>query len=276
MTGSRVSTLVLATLALAGCSAVASAPLVEVVAGVAVLDESSVTVTFPLTSRMLSLDEQNTLARAQDLLLEDCLESAGVPSEVPDRLAVPAPPYPFSSFGPWVLESAAVYGYELPIPESGSNPLAEWESRLSEQQLAAASECMESDEWQTLDITELMNLGASVRGERESYEWASQNPAWIEARDQYQHCMKSAGYTFTDDEPFIPASSVSAAGEQAILIALDDVGCKNQTDLVQRLADVVAAYELDFIARNEAALLEEQKQKQAKLDAADAIIANRS
>ncbi|MCU1579988.1 MAG: hypothetical protein JWP19_2192 [Rhodoglobus sp.] len=135
---------------------------------------------------------------------------------------------------------------------------------------------MDSDEWRSLDITELMNLGASVRGERESFGWAKQTKEWANIVNQYQQCMSDLGYKFTKDQPFVPDGANSAVGEQSILVAIDDVQCKQQANLIQGLTDIVAAYEVSFIVSNEAALAEEQKMQQAKLDFADKIISSKS
>lgn len=230
----------------------------------------------PLDPTQISDADMRYVERAADLLLERCLIDAGIPSSVPNRLEGTAEISPFTYFGPWVLERAAQDGYDVVGESSSSDAMSDWEHKLTDQQMDVMSDCMESDDWRALDYTELVNVGTSARGERDSFTWARQNPAWKATADAYYECMEKLGYTFGSSAEFSPEVAITATGEQAVLIAVDEVECKDKVSLVQNLMDIVAAYELAFIDANEAALAEEQKAKKKILDYADLIVSRNS
>ncbi|CAN5176097.1 hypothetical protein BH09ACT6_BH09ACT6_11890 [soil metagenome] len=259
-----------------GCAAGgadAARPEVSIVTGAARLDPANVAVDLPLSHFMLDVTGQRKEMRAQDLVMQDCMGEKGYPTVVPNRLLFEPVGFEFNHFGPWVAERAAKYGYGKPPKPPGALKLSEWDQSLSQSAGEIAGECIASDAYQRLDPQVEFAKDPAARGTHESYQWAKQDPIWAAKVVEFQSCMRTFGYQFVADHQFMPSNVLEVKGQQEIEMAMHDVECKTQVNLVQELSDLVAAYQNDFISKNEAALLEQQNREADQLKAAEAIIA---
>jgi hypothetical protein len=268
-------------LCLAGCASnsgkAAQLARGPVVVGAAELDQMNQTVDFPIDRFGLSPAELQKTWRAKDLIVEDCMRAAGQTIELPVVPLAAFTNYGYRYFGVWSLDQAASYGEGLPATirqeiawqAQFSHRSARWNSKLAN--------CQKRAQYRSVDPGTTSSTGIVARGQQESTAAATADPMWKAALTQYQQCMTVQGYTFDNtSSPFVPVRYNEADEEQQIRIALENVSCKLKNDLPQMLCDVIAAYQLPFIARNEAELVANRKRLVAKIDAAELVIARHS
>lgn len=262
---------------LAGCSTTTDYSGVELKSGLAELDPSSQTVTYPLDAYQLSASDDRTVRYAEDLLVRDCVEekSSDADVEIVDRRKLGNETTVPSSFGLWDPERAARYGYsDPPMSDTMQNLLALNSSMPSNVQ-ALWSSCLSSVDFAShgLDTSFLSSdTNLAARGYNEAVGQASATSEWSDVRERWIDCVSDEGLV-PDEMTLAGIEGVAEMGsEQQIRAALVDVSCKKDVDFVQTLADIIGSYQMVYIEQNESALVEQQSRAKGVLDAAAVVI----
>lgn len=226
----------------------------------AVLDVEQQQIHFPLESYVLSGADLRLVERANAARVTECVVGAGFGYPESSRDWRSEPYTHDRLFGPWNLQWVSQYGYDY--PPSDETMRIEQENELQPDGFnGVVRGCMESTDLLPLltvsDGESLASLGY-VR----SYIEAQSESEWVDATEEWKHCLREAGYDISEEpDSWIPSHPEGVEAE--IRAAIADVECKQDVDLVQRLADVMADRQYGFIAENEAALeaLKEESQR---------------
>jgi hypothetical protein len=250
----------------------ASSPLPDglppVVAGAAHLDSEHEDVTMPLARYQLTAEQYGLLRQASNRLVEECVERSGYDIQLPP----PADPYlsvTHYSFGVWTEQRAAAFGYGL-APHPPEAEALEVELATGDgARLAAVQSCLSSAESRALNDG-MDSDGIASRGDSDSWFSMDSDPRAATIVEAHRACMAGHDVQIGDDWAVEGIESMSA--EQKIQTALLDVACKRDSHFVQGLADIAAAYQESFIARNASQLAEEKHQLDALLVRAREIL----
>lgn len=208
-----------------------------------------------------------TALYAQDLEIRDCMAEAGLDFPVSDRRKIPAEPY--RVFGIWSEQEAARYGYEWPDPPS--------EDRDS--QTSDAPD--EPEAWYTTHDAcispqvKALSIPQPTVAERTAYDTGvdgADSPAVLAVKKEWGACLSKNGVTPPTDS-WVPDGAQNVDKATEIKVALIDVRCKEETDLVQRLADIDAAAQSKVIEKKQAALVAQRQKITESVDKARAVIA---
>ncbi len=224
---------------------------VEVVAGVAEVDAEAGTIVLPLDAYRLSADDWDVIDAAQDVFLDACFEDAGYgeyyePGEAlwqsSARHAQEAHRY-----GVWQADDVRERGY-AGLLETWATPEEEVSGLPFTDEMAAASRgCYRA----------MLDAGLSYEPETTTADAplgvppVTLMPEADEALAAWVGCLDDAGVAAALDDSGVlaPPGVWAEPFDEQVRIGLIDVQCKAETDLVQRLADVEAAYQLAYIER---------------------------
>jgi hypothetical protein len=209
--------------------------------------------------------------RANDVLIDRCLRESGFTNPILDLERPETAPIEERRLGIWVEANAASYGYGFPPNSFADEGNALLDSQSEEWGKAQAT-C-----YQTTDLVPALvyedafaqsdgsAIAVGAKGRTESYSYAALQPEWRDARSDWWACLRENGVTpVTGDDDWAP--EVPSDREAAVRVALIDIACKQETNLIHRITDKVAQYETAYVVKNEAALL-------AQRDAVDSVIA---
>ena len=257
--------LIVLVVALAGCSVnsqpagldAASLPSVDRAAfsGVhAKLDPATATISLPMDAYEATPDESMLITAANMYVIEDCMKNAGVimPEKHGD-LTVKAD----QSYGVWVPELAAKYGYDKPIIRIVSGI---YDSQTRESADANVKKYFECDN--ATMSSQIPPFRSRIAGQdslltnisNDSNALSERDPEWRESRDDWITCLKHAGISMRQDSPdaWVPSYPSDKQGE--IRTAVQDANCKQETKVMQRISDIRAQYQSALIAANQAAM----------------------
>ncbi|WP_418959333.1 hypothetical protein [Streptomyces tritici] len=311
LTVSRIRmTAVVAVFALAGCSATGSdgaagrtePPLGSVPAMLRTVD-----VGFPLDAYEATPEQHNTLTRAQNVLIGQCMSRLGFAYRPPAQPQVPTTGMNARIFGLADPDAAARYGYMNPSVAKAQTPPAPAKPPTQAELLAlnGKDDLQPTDLPATLEEAEkaggsevtfnghkvpvggcaresFLKLYArkanevdvlfvfNLRGEAES---KAREDSRIRAVDKkWSQCMAKAGYTVND--PMKAPKELGFAGPElsgprAVTAAKADVQCKEQVNLVGVHYVVTKAYQQQLIEQHAEtlALVKEQVDSRLKLAA---------
>lgn len=214
-----------------------------------VVDREEMLVSLPIDVAVMTWNEQTTLAYADGHVTRDCLEKSGFTSDRPvyDRRAEVNEKI-FLEIGPWTAEMASTWGYEYP-PDTKEKEalLAEPFAPGEEEALIACAEDTETGRFEQAEF-ELDELKHRV---------LDSTPEWDESlietiRQDLNDCLSESGYSLpaanADRDLWTPIQVNGATAEEERQIALVDVDCKDQHDIVDRWAKVSADWENEAIA----------------------------
>lgn len=102
---------------------------------------------------------------------------------------------------------------------------------------------------------------------------ASASDEWERARRSWSDCLEAHGLRLQHDVESPWAPEIPEDPEASIRVALLDVGCKQETGLVETLSGLESQYQAALIDRNRAALDEVAEKERAIVARADEIIA---
>ena len=245
---------------------------VPVAAKGATLDVSTETITWPLDRYALSEAETDTVYYAQDLLTRDCARDKGVHLPVVPRGLTVSGTNPRGTllgggdrnrtWGPWNPEWAAKWGDKQPPPTAQSQALMELNSSPVEHE-DVRSACFGADDVQSLDqgLAEAMGQDTVVsRGFGTAAGQSEKDSRSLEAAADWAQCMNQGGVPIKGDGlgVFFEGAGEDLSEEDSIARALVDTGCKEKVSLVQRMADIEAAYQRLYIEKHESALAAER------------------
>lgn len=293
VTGVTAAALALATIA--GCSGPADAQAHPTAAGIdlsASLDEANDVVTLPSDRLMLSAEENSVLNSAASLLIADCAKAQGIDfsaSPVPDDIALRVR----EPFGPWL--QAYVEKFAFVGPQSEADLAANGVSRadgpvkaattangkalrhnaqLSGADLAVVDKCREDGAAQ-FDATKLVKAGpwANPLGSLWVSFWTDDSVKQVVAK--YESCLEAEGLTPDPEVPLgVKGASTTEISESQIRMALKVVDCKERTDLVRKLSDIMATKQAAIIVKYGPELVNQRQQIDAALTAAHDVLAS--
>lgn len=221
-----------------------SAPTSAPVVPGAVVDEDSGTVRTPLSPWVWAPHDWAVLETAQALKNSRCMEAAGFGAHQP---FVPVAAVPDPTYGLWVRDEVAAHGYarmasRKPANADGSVPHTA-ESR-------AASDACSRQAFTEWGWPELEAVWESAP---RSYDWPTAEPEYRATLEEWASCLERHGVARPDlDESgsHVPGQGILQAPlDEQIRVGLIDVGCKEEVDFVQRIADLEAVEQLEYIER---------------------------
>lgn len=232
---------------------------------VAVVREDTGEILFPTDHNVSSTQGYLVETSAMYLDLALCLHEKGMPSYWAQREH--AGPEENRRYGRWIMSNAESHAYVL-VPDKELERTLQWEALFnaehedvlsSEQYEKAESECLDTPSPDLMDA-----LGGPPRPDEiskignQTYDLmlASDDAAAVFA--DWEVCLNEAGLERVgDDDPYgIVGVDYSVASEQSIKVAVTDVACKQETDFVQRLADIEASFQGPVVKKYEAELAE--------------------
>lgn len=252
---------------------------VDVLAGVAEIDAEVGAIRLPLDGYNLSADEWDVVGTAQDTFLDGCFERAGYgeyfsPGDAPflqdsaSRRARESDRY-----GVWRVTDVRAHGYASALAMWGPPPDEESSGLPFSEEMAAASRgCFGAMldaglSWEPETATAAAPLG--LPGVTDTPEGAPVVAEW-------EQCLQDNGVAppIEDDSGVLVPSGVwNASFDEQVRIGLVDVQCKDEVDLVQRLGDVEAAYQLAYLERGREWVQQYAALQQRALRAAEEYLA---
>lgn len=250
---------------------------VDVVAGAAEVDAAAGTVRLPLDEYNLSADDWDVVGTAQDVFLDGCFEEAGYgeyysPGEAPFLLDLAARrAREQERFGVWRATDVEDHGYAAVLAMWG--PPQDTESSglpFSEEMAAASRGCYRA----------MLDAGLGYEPETATAAAPLGLPPILETEeaapivDEWAACLEASDVAppRSSDSVLVPADVWSASFDEQVRIGLVDAACKAEVDLVQRLGDVEAAYQLAYLARGQEWVDEYAALQQRTLRAAEAYL----
>ena len=247
----------------------------------------------PLEAYMETFPEQSAIARAQVKLVEGCMAKFGF------AYTPPSPGAALSNddanmnrrYGISDPDEAAQYGYHLPnytAPPVSSSPVSSAEALvLTGHAGNAANPASAASTYQgvpiprngcigssTAKLGAVLNTALTDQLDSTSLSQSQADPVVQTALHAWSACMKSKGYTV--DTPFdAPALAPSSTGpsptSQEIGVAVADVACKQQTNLVKIWFTTESAVQNQQVEQNQLALNQLRQQIEAAVKASAAV-----
>jgi hypothetical protein len=259
-------------LGVSGCSSPGT-PDVEL-AAVATLDRATQSIGLPLDKYFLSPQDLSTVQHANALILEDCMIDLGFqfppaqlenwdrPGVITDR-----------RYGVWDIGSVADVGYDLPPADRRSVEPPDFDR--PEGWFGAYDQCLEDTKGAVLHeyAENQSDQSLADRGAMESYQKAAGTDVWKQTRQKWIDCLAAKDVLMpSDPDAWVPILPESKEGQ--IKIALIDVSCKDENQLVQTLADLEATFQAQFQQEHEADLANLKTQVEATVADAQAVISS--
>lgn len=264
-----------ALLFLAGCAAPDYSD-VDAAGTVVAIDAKSQTIDWPLNEFGLMVQDGRTVEHALDLLHSDCAADQGLEIAFPDRRRLGDEDSEDRTFGVWNAQWAARYGFGSPPDSDLKSELLAVGEGFTEAEYQIFLDCVDqvAAEHPELDIEDRESPSdPAYIGRVLSLETARARNDYQAVVAEWQQCVESVGLTVRKDEPLTISKGALGTEEQLITAAVADVNCKDQTELVQRLANIVGAVQIAYIDDNRAALDAQSAQNRAAVEAANVVIA---
>lgn len=175
-------------------------------------------------------------------LMGDCVRDRGYGDFSYDRTASIDPIIDDRTYGFWIREWVEKYGVDGPRgsgnPPTPSGPAEEkvW------------FECADQAN-EELDYTSIyfgQDYPATIEIAAASAQAAAADPDWLSALEEFRGCVEAEGLSISEQTPFMV--EVPQDNEMEMIRRyLIEVDCKDQLDLVQRAADILAQYQAPLI-----------------------------
>jgi hypothetical protein len=245
---------------------------------------------FPLDV-LVDADSERALFEARQILLRDCMVDAGFEYSIPEY--IPDPQYP--RYGLQDAETAAEFGYawldNIGLSNEG-DPNAEfaktagWEEAFfgdfdaryqvpddNSIVLRPGVGCIwESDlvlyGESPVDHYTLTMAVSGVRGEAAERFMTDSRTGTVAG--EWSACMEDAGFDAV--APWEAASLRTDADPDGKSAAVADVGCKEQTDLVARFAEIESLIQAELMAKNADLIQDWLASTAASVDRANAVV----
>ena len=224
--------------------------------GVAVLDWETATITLPLDRYGMSPRESQAVEAASSIEWAHCVDEAqevttSVLEEASRYLGI-APMTTHWLYGSWDAPYIARFGWRRSDP-----PLS-----FVETDPGTAQECWARIHDAGLDPlregTAMDEVGTIIAlGSQEAYDQTMADPAFHALQGQWRDCVASAGYVIDTDDSTSAAQFEDSWSEEQILEAwLADAKCADDMGYTQQVANINAAYQMEYIREHEAELVE--------------------
>lgn len=221
----------------------------------------------PLAAYTTNSRERQLIDRANNVLLDRCLKAKGF--GVPIDAGIMQPFLEDRRYGIWLLSDAERYGYEPPAPR----PLIGFELKVDSPQHRAYFQCR--DELQDKLLPVLADNAAGdtsppAVAARAAYVQASADPAWSNSKTAWKECLEKHGLKLPNTEAWTP--DLPQSSEERVRVAVQDIGCKRETNLIQNLANLEARYQAAYIASRQGEFNKVRDEKAAVLAKAQALV----
>lgn len=220
----------------------------------ATVDEDTGFIVLPLDAYWYSQQENQDLASAVGVAMIQCKRSKGVVSV--DELGRVIPDPPDRPFGVWRMSEARQYGYLEPMSQAKRDAIAENGDpsfTISAAEMAAGEQCVHEDPILRV-LNEQPEDGPWATAVSTADEAARSSQAWDDVVDDWARCLEDQGVP-VNREDMMPKGVDSRALDEGrvraeeVALAVADVTCKQRTDYVQRLTNVVAAAQAPWIEK---------------------------
>ena len=243
------------------------------------LDVATSRVIFPSTPFQMTHEEDQIIATAYNVAVNKCAqEELGINAQYPEFISLQSDVYEmFYEYGPWTEDMATRFGYVAPMTEADmrangivrDNVSADTQSsdagipELSDAELERVNkECRTKPEVKQFDPIGIDNLRPAALDTLNDADMGlkvKKNKRGQAVFEDLKECYSRNGIAFEKSrEEEISSSPIEVSGanhwainEEQIKLALKDVACKNEVNMIQRLADIRAAYEAPVVQENE-------------------------
>ncbi|GAA3218730.1 hypothetical protein ACFP63_08225 [Oerskovia jenensis] len=233
----------------------------------AIVDEDAGTITTALDGWFVSAEERAEMDTARDVFVARCMTAAGYEDLV--QLVGPVPAEKSSDgaeFGLWRHGSLATNGYTQEPVQSPNR----FRARVEDE---AALEQQRSCFGQVIAAGLSYDPGQFEASAPAGLTPATSTPEGIGVIDEWKQCLTERGVQAPGtDEGMVPPGVRDASPEEVIRIGEIDLACKDELGVVQRLADIQAADEAEYIARNRDYLELRRPVEQAALEVSRAYL----
>jgi hypothetical protein len=241
------------------------------------IDTEAGAIALPLQRFALTDREQGELFAAQGAAFAQCAAQEGVSW-------TPADPSAFDlgasrKYGVWFRPEAERFGYGLPNEVATAGDQADAGATAPEPtaaELAVYEECNASDEVQQFEST-TVRPGFDYAEETTGLSEASLNSENAQAVfEDWEACLAESGVHVQRDgaqSPWTIEGTTTDVTESNIRIALIDVTCKEDTNYVQRLADIEATLQAPIVEEHLAELQQMRTEFDEMLDSARQFLA---
>lgn len=233
----------------------------------AIVDEAAGTITTPIDEWSLSPQEHAEMDTAREVFIARCLTDAGYGDLFELVGPVPAENQDGVNFGLWRHQTLMTSGYEQDIPASPNRFArgADGEEALEHQRACVAQTIEAGLSYDPGQFEEIAPTGITP---------ADYTPEGTAVIDEWKQCLSQRGVEPPgQDEGMVPPAVWDASPEETIRIGEIDLACKDDLDTVQRLADIQAAEEVEYIARAKDYLEQRRAVEQAALEASRSYLA---
>lgn len=250
--------------------------------------------TLPLDA-YLSTDDETTIARAVNVLAEQCMRRRGM--ALPNSLALttgPQAPAPYVLYGVIDMERAKVYGYREPSPPA--KPASDAPPAPDKVTPAVERAYFGDPKKRDDGCAGEARTGLGVRDPKTMFEYVQElrsetlSATFRDSRvravvSKWSACMMESGYHY--DSPLAPGHDRSLLGRglpvppgatlpppspAEIKAAVTDIKCKRRTQYLQIAALVSAAYEREIIKERATELQDAQRKQRQKVETAKRIL----
>ncbi|WP_333733177.1 hypothetical protein [Streptomyces sp. IBSBF 3010] len=247
----------------------------------------------PLEAFMTSYADEIAVQEARDVAETACMRRYGFTDWRTEDLGV-APPVSDNAsnmprrYGLSILAEAKEYGYHVPSTGTESTPPPEQEAAGAATVLRGADGSQKVMSFKGSALPEggctgevnrkIGTLESHVVEElsSESFLQSQQEPAVKTAMAAWSGCMKDRGYdtpTVWDTDELVGVQSQTPTDKE-IAIAVADVECKQETDLIKIWFDQESAIQRQLIKKNQASLSGARQKAEKTLDVASGVTAS--
>lgn len=232
------------------------------------VDSSTGVIVLPVDRFMLSDAETAQLLSAQSLAVAKCASREGVDltwKPVDFKMGASR------TYGVWYRPEAERYGYGL--PSATPSPDGQESRPLTDADLAVLDRCNSSKEVRALAFDQIRPAFDYAEAFTGVSAAARESDEGKQAFADWEHCLNDAGLQRDPAvSPFAIKGTDTSPTESNIKIALIDVGCKQETHFVERLARAEAALEVPIIESHLAELEQLRSEYDAALERAKAYL----
>jgi hypothetical protein len=211
----------------------------------AIVDEAAGTITTPLDDWNLSVDERAEVSTAIHVFTARCMTDAGLGDTVTIDGPSVQPKTDGLGFGLWRHEALMRSGYEMDLAGVSTNGFTAapgTEEAMLEQLDVCGRQAV--DAGLTYDVEQLGETPPTA------ITPAEDTPEGVAVVAEWKQCLAGRGIVPPgQDDGMVPPAVQGASPDEVVRIGEIDLGCKDDLDTVQRLADIQAAQEAEFIAR---------------------------
>ena len=239
------------------------------------VDTATGTIVLPVERFMVSRTEQDELMSARALAMARCSTERGLPTTYePIRMAEGSD----RRYGVWFRPEAERFGYGLPQPTESAEPApaddAVGEDAVEQRDaLRVYEECARTTEVSRLSFEHIRPAFDYEEAFGAVTETAEASDATTAALAEWEACLARHGL---ERDPSISPWAVKGASaepsEANIVIALDDVGCKEETSYIERMAASEAAVQAPVVEEHLAELTEMRQEYEDALETARAYL----